>query len=161
MLIFTGITWRSVILSAFCFCWLKMLLMLACCWVLSWCNNVYLMFTLLQSLFFWLLTSFKIRNSPSNSACPCKANTLVFLCYLQVLMALLFCHYCFAGYLCWWSWDALYLMHSMLSGFGLALLLEELKFQPMGWIDPWLVFPASLQMKGSLCCLLGCNHGLL
>ena len=86
LLIFTGNTWRNVILPVFWFCWLKVLLYLlvvVCCpgvarcgvsyqkgwpyisiciysllWHVSLKNNFYIVFALLQDLFFWLLTSF-------------------------------------------------------------------------------------------------------
>ena len=123
LLISTGITWRNLILSIFWFCWLKVLLMLGSCCVSSWCSTVWCFLPQILALHFHLhihsfmtcvlhslyfveksILSFtdiflKIGNSPSNGACPHKANTLVFLCYLQVLMALIFCLYCFTGIL--------------------------------------------------------------
>ena len=85
-LIFTEITWRNLILPTFCICWLKVLLVLACSCMSFWCNeyavsyhkgwlyisisiynllfqmslkkSFYIVFALLQTLFFRLLTSF-------------------------------------------------------------------------------------------------------
>ena len=75
LIIFTGITWRNVILSTFWFRWLEVLLMLACYCVLSWCNKVWCFLPFPFALHFHL-------HIPSFMTCVFEKQFLHSLCFV-------------------------------------------------------------------------------